>query len=104
MPQLSFGRLGAYLGGIALAAIAAGALLGAAGYFGEISWVSNDLKEIPREGSFQTGAVPVRFRHPSGLLCRRDHGDDGGLLENPARAKAPFKGPGVAGTPGPFNR
>ena len=63
MRQLQFRRLAVYLGGIALASAAGGALLGAAGYFGELSWMSDDLREIARQDLFR----PARFHCVYGI-------------------------------------
>jgi len=63
LPQLPFRRLAAYLGGVALAAAACGALLGAAGYFGELSWMRDDLREITRQDLFR----PARFQCAYGV-------------------------------------
>ncbi len=62
-PQLPLRRLGAFLGGIALATAAGAALLGTAGYFGELSWLSNDLAEIARQDLFR----PERFHCVYGI-------------------------------------
>jgi len=63
LPQLRFRRLAVYLGGIALASAAGGALLGAAGYFGELAWMSDDLREIVRQDLFR----PARFQCVYGI-------------------------------------
>ncbi len=62
-PPLPFRRLALYLLGIALASAAGGALLGAAGYFGELSWMSIDLQEIARQDLFR----PARFHCVYGI-------------------------------------
>jgi hypothetical protein len=102
MPQLSFSRLAAYLGAIALGSAAGAALLGAAGYFGELSWMSKALRGIAEEDLFR----PARFHCVYGIHLGSYAGGILGTMIACWRIQVErkHKGPGVTKTPGPLNR